>query len=356
MLARLGGDEFALLRPAVSSRAESAAIGAEIEAILRPGFEIFGNLLHVTVSCGICRGPQNGKDAGTILRNADIAMYEAKQAGRNCWRVFSAAMDASLRWRHEVETALRHAITADQLTMAYQPIVHAENGKIASFEALLRWDHPEKGPIGPAVFVPIAEQCGLMGLLGSWVINRVFHDSKAWPETEISINLSPLQVTAQGFLAELRRHLRETGANPRRIVFEITEGVLLDSNAQVMGVLEQIKAMGFRIALDDFGTGYSSLSYLRAFKFDLIKVDRSLVQHIENDLNSQSILKAIVALGKSLRMKVVAEGVETLLQRQLVQSAGCQLIQGNYHWPALTQAEAGMLIEPAQAPRLAKTA
>jgi predicted signal transduction protein with EAL and GGDEF domain len=333
------------LRAGSETRAAGEKLAQEIAEVLKPAFEIFGNRLHVTVSCGVCIAPRNGKDAEIALRNADIAMYEAKQAGRDCGRVFSAEMDASLRWRHEVETELRQAIATNALEMAYQPIVHSDSHKVSSFEALLRWNHPEKGAIGPGVFVPIAEQCGLMAPLGLWVIRRVFEDSRSWPGTDISINLSPLQVVTQGFLGEIRRLLRETGADPQRIIFEITEGVLLDANSQVLGVLEKIKAMGFRIALDDFGTGYSSLSYLRSFKFDLIKIDRSFVQHIEHDLNSQSILKAIVALGQSLKMQIVAEGVETLLQRQLVQSAGCQLIQGLYHWPALSFANAGALVD-----------
>ncbi len=356
ILARLGGDEFVLLRPAASSAADCDSIGRAIETILKPGFEIFGKLLHVSVSSGVCRAPRNGKDAGTILRNADIAMYEAKQAGRDCWRVFNEAMDASLRWQHEVETELRLAIATNALEIAYQPIVHSDNHKVSSFEALLRWNHPEKGVIGPGVFVPIAEQCGLMVSLGNWVMHRVFCDSRDWPGVDVAINLSPLQVTAQSFLVDLRGLLRETGADPARIVFEITEGILLDASGPVLGVLKEVKAMGFRIALDDFGTGYSSLSYLRSFDFDLIKVDRSFVQHIENDLNSQSILKAIVTLGHSLKLKIVAEGVETLLQRQLVQSAGCQLIQGHYHWPALELAEARVLVESELTVALAKPA
>jgi EAL domain-containing protein (putative c-di-GMP-specific phosphodiesterase class I) len=176
------------------------------------------------------------------------------------------------------------------------------------------------------------------------VLRRAFEDVASLPGVDISINLSPLQVTAQGFVNELKRMIRETGVDPRRIVLEVTEGVLLDASAPVLAVLEKLKAMGFRIALDDFGTGFSSLSYLRSFRFDLIKVDRSFVQHIEVDLNSLSILKAIVSLGRSLGMKVVAEGVETLLQRQLVHSAGCQWIQGNLYWSAQEVEQASTLV------------
>lgn len=339
LLARIGGDEFVLMRRTGNDPREALQIGSDIAHVLQQPFEIFGKVLNITASCGIARAPVHGNEAGALMRRADIAMYEAKQAGRACARVFTSAMDASLHWRHEVETELRHAIRSGGLSLAYQPVLTAHGNQFVGVEALLRWEHARMGTIGPGAFIPIAEQSGLMFELGNWVMRRVFEDAAGWPELEVAINLSPLQLGEPDFLGEVRRLIRETQVNPARITFEITEGVVLDPSRRVLGVLEKLKGLGFRIALDDFGTGYSSLSYLRSFRFDQIKIDRSFVHNIEDDLNAQSILKAIVALGQSLKMRTVAEGVETLIQRQLVVAAGCQLIQGHFHWPALPPEE-----------------
>jgi len=353
LLARIGGDEFVLMRRTGNDPRAAVEIGRDIARVLEQPFEIFGKVLTVTASCGISRAPAHGLEAGALMRRADIAMYEAKQAGRACARVFTSAMDASLHWRHEVETELRRAIRGKGLSIAYQPVLTAHGNQIIGVEALLRWEHARMGTIGPGAFIPIAEQSGLMFELGNWVLQRVFKDSVNWPELEISINLSPLQLNEPDFLGTLRKLVGQSQVNPARITFEITEGVLLDPSQRVLGVLEKLKAMGFRIALDDFGTGYSSLSYLRSFRFDQIKIDRSFVHNIEEDLNAQSILKAIVALAQGLKMRTVAEGVETLMQRQLVVSAGCQLIQGNFHWPALPPAEIEQMLvhSPAMALR-----
>ena len=341
VLGRLASDEFVLLRPAVpdgllTGRDAADDLGKEVMAAFAEPFMVFGHSLAVTASCGISWAPEQGIDPKDLLRNADIALFRAKQRGRARYRRFTRDMDASIRWRQDMEIELRRAIALDGLTMAYQPIVNVVDGSIASFEALLRWHHRERGEIGPGVFVPAAEQCGLMPLLGDWVLRRVFADSHDFGDAEISVNLSPLQLVAKDFMPQLRALIAEERIDPTRFTFEITEGVLLDKSDRVMFLLDELQDMGFRIALDDFGTGYSSLAYLRAFQFDRIKIDRSFVQGIETDIDAQSILRAIVALGRTLRMKVVAEGVETLLQQQLVQAAGCQLIQGHLYWRALT--------------------
>ena len=344
-LARIGGDEFVLTRVARRETPLAASIGSDIIALFDRPFDVHGQQLEVFASCGVSWAPRrHGEDAGELLRNADIALYRAKQRGRGRWRCFTPDMEAAIRWRHDLEVELRKAIVQDEMDLVYQPIVAARDGSIAGFEALLRWDHAERGMIGPDVFVPIAEQGGLMTALGNAVLRRAFSDMQAWPEQEISINLSPLQIMARGFLQDLRDLIAESGIDPHRVIFEITEGVLLDRSAHVLTVLGDLKQMGFRIALDDFGTGFSSLSYLRSFPFDRIKIDRSFVQNIENDLDALAILKAIVALGQTLRMKIVAEGVETLRQSQLVQSAGCQLMQGHLFWHGLSPAQVSDLL------------
>lgn len=343
-LSRFGGDEFVLMRRSVGGKAAADVLGNQVMALMREPFVISGNNLDVTCSCGISWGPEQSEDPGELLRRADIALYRAKQRGRARYRRFTRDMDASVRLRQEMEMELRRAIARDELAMAYQPIVAAGDGAIQGFEALLRWPHPERGNIRPGLFVPVAEQAGLMVPLGTWVLRRVFTQCRDWPDCDISVNLSPLQIMASDFLRTMDGLIVETGIDPRRIVLEVTEGVMLDRSEHVLEVLRGLDAMGFRIALDDFGIGYSSLSYLRSFQFDRIKVDRSFVQNIEGDLDAHSILRAIVSLGHTLRMKVVAEGVETQVQRQLVQAAGCQMVQGHLFWAALSPDEALALL------------
>jgi diguanylate cyclase (GGDEF)-like protein len=345
-LSRFGGDEFVLLRRSNGGRAAADMLGRQIMALAQEPFVISGNSLEVSLSCGISWGPEQSEDPGELLRRADIALYRAKQRGRARYRRFTRDMDASLKLRREMEMELRRAIARDELTLAYQPIVNAADGAVEGFEALLRWPHPERGAIRPGLFVPVAEQAGLMTPLGQWVLRRVFTESRDWPNCDISVNLSPIQIMASDFLESMDALILETGADPRRYVLEVTEGVMLDRSEHVVDVLKGLKYRGFRIALDDFGIGYSSLSYLRSFQFDRIKIDRSFVQNIEADLDAHSILRAIVSLGHTLRMKVVAEGVETPMQRALVQAAGCQMIQGHLFWEAMPVELARALIEP----------
>ena len=343
-LSRFGGDEFVLMRRASGGVLAADSLGREIMALMREPFVISGNALDVTCSCGISWGPEQSEDPGELLRRADIALYRAKQRGRARYRRFTRDMDASVKLRREMEMELRRAIARDELSVAYQPIVAVENGAIEGFEALLRWTHPERGEIRPGLFVPIAEQGGLMIPLGNWMLRHVFREVRSWPACDVSVNLSPLQIMAADFVPTIAGIVAETGVDPRRIVLEVTEGIMLDRSDHVLGVLRDLNRMGFRIALDDFGIGYSSLSYLRSFQFDRIKIDRSFVQNIEGDMDAHSILCAIVALGHTLRMKVVAEGVETEVQRRLVQAAGCELVQGHLFWKALAVGEARGLL------------
>ncbi|WP_298198071.1 bifunctional diguanylate cyclase/phosphodiesterase [Novosphingobium sp.] len=336
VLGRLASDEFVLVRRGADGRTCADELGAELMALFTEPFMVFGQTVAITVSCGISWGPEQAADAKAVLRNADVALFEAKAKGRARYRRFTAELDATIRWRRDIEGELRRAIACDHLAMAYQPIINLADGSIAGFEALVRWHHPERGDISPGTFVPVAEQSGLMPELGEWVLRRVFADSHDFGLAEISINLSPLQLVTRDFVGTLRRLIAEERVDPSRFSFEITEGVLLDRSQRVLELLADLQDMGFRVALDDFGTGYSSLAYLRTFQFDRIKIDRSFVQGIESDIDAQSILRAIVALGRTLRMKVVAEGVETLLQQQLVHAAGCQFVQGYLYWRALT--------------------
>ena len=352
-IARFGGDEFVVLRCAEGGRLAADALGLQVMALMREPFVISGNALEVTVSCGISWGPEQSEDPGELLRRADIALYRAKQRGRSRYRRFTRDMDASVKLRREMETELRRAIMRDELSVAFQPICGIAGGEVRGFEALLRWAHPERGDIRPGLFVPVAEQAGLMVPLGNWMLRRVFSECRDWPVCDISVNLSPLQIMAADFLQTMAALLTETGMDPRRVVLEVTEGVMLDRSDHVVRVLNELNSMGFRIALDDFGIGYSSLSYLRSFQFDRIKIDRSFVQNIEGDLDAHSILCAIVSLGHTLRMKVVAEGVETESQRRLVQAAGCEMVQGHLFWKAMPPDEALALVAQPGVLRLA---
>ncbi|WP_225008480.1 putative bifunctional diguanylate cyclase/phosphodiesterase [Novosphingobium percolationis] len=343
-LSRFGGDEFVLMRRAEGGLVAADQLGRQIMELMQEPFAISGNNLDVTCSCGISWGPEQSEDPGELLRRADIALYRAKQRGRARYRRFTRDMDASVKLRREMEMELRRAIARDELSVAFQPIVAIENGDVRGFEALLRWTHPERGEIRPGLFVPIAEQAGLMIPLGNWMLRHVFRECRGWPACDVSVNLSPLQIMATDFVQTIAGIVAETGVDPRRVVLEVTEGIMLDRSDHVMGVLRELNRMGFRIALDDFGIGYSSLSYLRSFQFERIKIDRSFVQNIEGDMDAHSILCAIVSLGHTLRMKVVAEGVETEVQRRLVQAAGCELVQGHLFWKALPVAEARALL------------
>lgn len=348
-LSRFGGDEFVLMRRSTGGKEAADMLGRQIMTLMSEPFVISGSNLDVSCSCGISWGPEQSEDPGELLRRSDIALYRAKQRGRMRYRRFTRDMDASVKLRREMEMELRRAIARDELSLAYQPIVDAVDGKIGGFEALLRWPHPERGLIRPNLFVPVAENSGMMVPLGTWVLRRAFTECRDWPDCDISVNLSPLQIMASDFLPTIDALVRETGADPSRYILEVTEGVMLDRSSHVVEVLKGLNYRGFRIALDDFGIGYSSLSYLRSFQFDRIKIDRSFVQNIEADLDAHSILRAIVSLGHTLRMKVVAEGVETPVQRALVQAAGCQMIQGHLFWKAMPPEEALALLEPKEA-------
>lgn len=352
LIARLGGDEFVVMRAGPVSPGEVSRLGREVMGIFAAPFKIDGRIIDVTASCGISWAPEQGTSAADLLRNADIALFRAKQRGRSRWRAFTAEMAQDVHRRREIESELRKALQQDQLSLVYQPIVTAADGRIVGCEALLRWDHPELGQISPSVFVPIAEQAGLMNLLGWWTLGRVLQQRAAWPDLDVSINLSPLQLTARGFLEDLDLLMRELRAKADGITFEVTEGVLMERRAGAFEVLAGLQNRGFGVALDDFGTGYSSLSYLTAFRFDRLKIDRSFVRNIDRDLDAQAVLKAIVALGHTLRTRVVAEGVETLLQRQLVVAAGCEMIQGFYHWRPMPPQELAEVLKAQSAATL----
>jgi EAL domain-containing protein (putative c-di-GMP-specific phosphodiesterase class I) len=263
------------------------------------------------------------------MRKADIALYRAKDEGRDCYRFFTESMDETVQLRATLESELRVAIeTGIGLSVHYQPLVDSTGGKVSGLEALLRWHHPSRGWIAPQLFVPVAEETGLICVLGDWVLREACKVATEWPNLSISVNLSPIQFCDEDFSERTCAIVRDAGVRANQIEFEVTEGVVLDQNEGVQGALRRLRSEGFRIALDDFGTGYSSLSYLRDFEVDRIKIDRSFVQGLGQTVDAAAIVTAVVTLGHAMGLQVTAEGVETSDQEDFLRSAGCNVLQG----------------------------
>jgi EAL domain-containing protein (putative c-di-GMP-specific phosphodiesterase class I) len=264
------------------------------------------------------------------MRHADIALYEAKDRGRDCAVLFSDEMAQQVERRRAIELDLRTAIETNMLCLHYQPIISCHSGEIVGLEALLRWRHPLHGDMSPADFIPIAENAGLLPSLGEWVLSHAMADWKRWPHLEISVNLSPVQFRHVDLEATLRKLIAEYGVEPNRFVLEITEGVLLEATEHTNSILDALRSIGFKTALDDFGTGYSSLAYLCNFKFDKIKIDRSFVGRIARVDISRTIVQSVVTIGRGLGMDIVAEGVETEFEAIIMTKLGCTELQGYY--------------------------
>jgi diguanylate cyclase (GGDEF)-like protein len=344
-IARLGGDEFAILIED-SRLVDIRLLGQRILDEIKRPFEILGNHAYVGVSIGIALAADGATDRVEMVRRADIALYRAKEGGRNRYCRFTADMDATVQLRGTIEEELRDALaTGRGLRVHYQPQVGAD-GRIVGLEALVRWEHPTRGLIHPEQFVPVAEDTGLIVALGEWVLHQACLASRRWPRLFVAVNLSPIQFRTMGFCENLLRIVRGAGADPARIQLEVTERVLLDADDNRVGdVLARLRKAGFTIVLDDFGTGYSSLNYLRKFEVDKIKLDRSFIQHLGEASDCGDIVTAVLALGQAMGLAVAAEGVETDAQRRFLDVAGCKVMQGYYFSRALPQDELAELLE-----------
>jgi diguanylate cyclase (GGDEF)-like protein len=325
-LARLGGDEFAIIQPG-ATRESAATLASQLVEVMSGGTDIAVGRVFTGCSIGVTLVETSALDAAECLRQADLALYRAKGEGRGRFTMFEAEMDAKHRMRSQIRDDLREALSRGELTLAYQPQVH-NGGKMYGVEALVRWDHRERGPISPAVFVPIAEESGLIEALGAFTFRRAFEDSKRLGGLRVAVNVSAVQLRSKEFVAKLAALVEETKVNPHDIELEITEGVLLGDDPATHQILNDVRALGFRIALDDFGTGYSSLSYLQRYPIDKIKIDRSFIANLGAEANADAVVSAIVRLARALRLDVIAEGVETEIQRVRLQAAGCGDIQG----------------------------
>jgi diguanylate cyclase len=328
MVARLGGDEFAIITTCASDSYSLQAISGRIISTTCAPYSISGHNIIIGASIGIAVIDRRAGDAADILRYADMALYRAKNEGRNRACIYDAAMDADLSNRKLLEGDLLHAIKNDGLRSAYQPIVNVSGDTVVGVEALARWNHPTVGEIPPSEFIPIAEHSGLIIELGEWMLRRACLDGKGWPGLTIAVNVSPLQFRRPDFVEVVERILKETEFDANRLELELTESTLLGNLEMAELSMLRLKAIGVRFALDDFGTGYSSLQYLRRFPFDKLKIDSSFVLSIEKAPDAAAIVHAVVSLGRGLGMKVTAEGVETAEQHLFLRAAGVHSMQG----------------------------
>ena len=330
-LARLGGDEFAVVQPNIGRPEDASTLAARIIERLNEPYEIEGQQLDIGVSIGLAIAPADGKSADQLLKNADLAMYRAKADGRGSYCFFEPEMDARIQARRALELDLRSALASGQLQLHYQPLVNATTGEVRCFEALLRWFHPRLGPVPPGEFVPLAEESGLIGPLGQWVLRAACSEAAKWPsQFRVAVNLSPIQFKNLNLAKVILGALAASGLPAARLELEITESVLLEADPKTLAVLHELHALGIRIVMDDFGTGFSSLNYLRSFPFDKIKIDKSFIHDMSKGGDSIAIVRAIIDLARALKIEVVAEGVETLEQLDHLVAEGCTDMQGYY--------------------------
>jgi len=335
-VARMGGDEFAIVQVQVAQPSDATALAQRvIEGVSEP-YEIDGHQVVVGASVGISVSVTDGPSPDLLLRNADLALYRAKSGGRGTLRFFEPEMDAQMQARRLMESDLRRALVEHEFEVHYQPIVNLQSNEISAFEALIRWQHSERGMVSPAAFIPLAEEIGLIVPLGEWVLRTACSAAARWPDhTKICVNLSPVQFRSRGLVEVVIGALATSGLRPGRLELEITETVLLADTEATLAVLHQLRGLGVRIAMDDFGTGYSSLSYLQTFPFDRIKIDRSFVKGVAEDIGSLNIVRAVAALAKGIGMATTAEGVETQEQLDAVKAEGCTEMQGFLYSRAL---------------------
>jgi diguanylate cyclase (GGDEF)-like protein len=329
-IARLGGDEFVVVQRLESaSDAPALDLAARLIHAIDLPFKIGDNIINVGASIGVALAPLHGDSYDVLLKRADMALYEAKAKGRNAARLFEAGMDEHAQQRRMLELDIRAALAEQQFTLAFQPIVDLAAGRVATFECLLRWRHPTRGAVSPAEFVPVAEETGLIIELGRWVLREACATAATWPEElAVAVNFSATQFADRDFPDFLAEVLARTGLAPGRLELEITETALLDSSPATLDMLARFRAMGVRISLDDFGTGYSSLSQLRTFPFNKIKIDGSFIRDLGRSASSIAVVRAVTSIGGVLGITVVAEGVETEEQLQVLSAAGCDQIQG----------------------------
>ena len=353
-IARMGGDEFVIVQGPIRDPAEATSLAQRIIALISEPYDIDGHQAIIGASIGIAVGPSDGLRPDKLLRNADLALYRAKGDGRGQFRFFEPAMDQQMQARRILEQDLRKALAAGEFELHYQPVVNLASNEISGFEALIRWNHPEKGMVAPATFIPLAEEIGFIVPIGEWVIRQACTTAAKWPgDLHVAVNISAVQFRSPGLMQVIVGALAASGLQPTRLEIEITESVLLQNKETTLELLHQLRALGVRIAMDDFGTGYSSLTYLQCFPFDKIKIDRSFVKDITENTGSLNIVRAVAALANGMGMTATAEGVETSEQLDKITSEGCTEMQGYLFSKPLPAAEIERLFLSGREPRKA---
>jgi diguanylate cyclase (GGDEF)-like protein len=349
-VSRQGGDEFVVLLSEIE-QSEDAAITARrmLQAVAQP-HSIDQHDLHITASIGVSVYPEDGLDADTLIKNADTAMYQAKESGRQSFEFFKPAMNARAVERQFIEEGLRRALERKEFTLHYQPKINLTTGAITGAEALLRWMHPTRGPVPPADFIPVAEDCGLILPIGAWVLREACIQARAWmdaglPATTIAVNVSAIEFRDEKFLDSLFAIVRQTGLDPRFLELELTESVLMKHAASTANILRTLRESGVRVAVDDFGTGYSSLSYLQKFPVDAVKIDQSFVRQISTAGEDTTIVKAVIGMARGLKLRVIAEGVETLEEVAFLRAYRCEEAQGYYFSRPVPPQQFAMLLK-----------
>jgi diguanylate cyclase (GGDEF)-like protein/PAS domain S-box-containing protein len=345
MIARLGGDEFAILQRSARHQSDPVGLAARIADAMKAPFDLGGHSVVVGASIGISLAPDDGVERDRLLRNADLALYGAKDKGRGTYHFFSPELDDRMKARHKLDGDLRTALTRGEFELYYQPVGDLTTNTLVGCEALLRWNHPERGLLPPAEWIPAAEECGIIIPLGDWVLRQACAEAATWPEDmAVAVNLSPVQFRDENLLASIVSAFAASRLSAHRLELEITEATLMQNNESTLSTLHKLRQLGVRIALDDFGTGYSSLNYLRSFPFDKIKIDRCFIAHLCEDNKSVAIVHAIANLARSLGMVTTAEGVETKMQREAARNLGCTQIQGYLLSRPLPAAELACLL------------
>jgi predicted signal transduction protein with EAL and GGDEF domain len=328
-VARLGGDKFGIIQSGQPQPQSAAALAGRLVDLIGRSYLVEGQLIDTAASVGIVLFPAGATDGEQLMKNADLALHRAKVDGHGTYRFFETAMDHKMQERRNLEIDLRCALALDEFALVYQPQFNLRLNKVTGFEALLRWQSPTRGTVSPLDFIPVAEDTGIITSIGEWVVRTACLEAAKWPGAHnVSVNVSAIQFKSANLVETILSALRDSGLDPRRLELEITESVMLDAGGPAVAVLRDLRDIGVRVALDDFGIGYSSLGYLRSFPFDRIKIDQSFVRGAANDAVGRAVVRAVSALGQSLGMATVAEGVETEEQLARIAADGCTDVQG----------------------------
>jgi len=332
-IARMGGDEFVVIQQGIAQPSEAGLLATRLLQQVSQSLILAGHNVVVGASVGISVYPQDGEEISALLKNADTAMYRAKEQGRNCFQYYSSEMSTAGLEHLELESDLRHALERGEFLLHYQPQVDIKSGKIIGAEALIRWQHPDRGMISPAVFIPVAEDIGLIGPIGEWVLHTACAEAKAWqlaglPSVRVAVNVSGRQISNDHVVDKVVAALKGSNLAPEFLEIEVTESVVMRDATRAISTLNALKNLGVALSIDDFGTGYSSLGYLKRFPLDKLKIDKSFVDGLPTNEDDAAIANAIIAMSHSLRLTVIAEGVETEAQLGFLRAHGCDEMQG----------------------------